>query len=474
MGARQTAGVTAVRSPALALDGFRGYFHSQRAGLDGRLAARLVEFLDGTKESLDCAIYDLRHPDILAALARLAARNVHVRIAFDAGGERAGGMSADPRPSGTQQALADAGLLSHATPVHERGRHLMHLKFAIRDGRAVWVGSANFTRGGLELQDNTCLEIAAADLTAAFSATFEDLVRPSHRHALAAAGAVGAPIVHVGGAALRPLFAPAAGEGIEEAIVAALRGARRIRVLAFLLSDPGILDALAPLAADPSFDIRGVYDPHGMQDVLRYSRQDSASFWFLDDPRFVAAPSHAFAPGREQDFMHNKTLIIDDHLVFTGSYNFSENAEANDEVVLAIESAAVAAAYTEYFDALFSAYSVSGAARATHRTAASARKAGAPGAAAHLPVQRPAPSHRSVATATAAATSSAARASSTVSASSASRAGTAGSHKAQGRRRGARRRARVRDVMLVVVALLAVAVVIALVAVLIGAGILHP
>jgi len=468
---------TAVRSPSLALDGLHSYFHSQRAGLDGHLAARLVAFLDGTKDSLDCAIYDLRHPDILAALARLVTRNVRVRIAFDAGGEHAGGMSADPKPSGTQQALADAGLLSHATPVHERGRHLMHLKFAIRDGQAVWVGSANFTRGGLELQDNTCLEIASADLTAAFSATFEGLLGPSHRHALVKAGAAGVPVVHVGAATLQPLFAPAAGEGIEDAIVAALRSARRIRVMAFLLSDPGILDALEPVAADPSFDIRGVYDPHGMQDVLRYSRQDGAHFWFLDDPRFVAAPSHAFSPGREQDFMHNKTLIVDDRLVFTGSYNFSENAEANDEVVLAIESGAVAAAYTDYFDALFSAYSVSGAAR-TQSTAAHASKASAHDAAAHPPARQlqPAPSHRSVTTATTSTstTSSTARASSTIAATSLSRGETVGSRGAERRSTGAGRRARMRDALLVAVALLTVAVLITLIAVLIGAGILHP
>jgi phosphatidylserine/phosphatidylglycerophosphate/cardiolipin synthase-like enzyme len=464
---------TAVRSPSLALDGLHGYFHSQRAGLDGRLAARLVDFLDGTKDSLDCAIYDLRHPDILAALARLVARNVRVRIAFDAGGEHAGGMSADPKPSGTQQALADSGLLSHATPVQEHGRHLMHLKLAIRDGQAVWVGSANFTRGGLELQDNTCLEIASADLTAAFNATFEGLLGPSHRHALVKAGAAGVPVVPVGGATIQPLFAPAAGEGIEDAIVAALRSARRIRVMAFLLSDPGILDALEPVAADPRFDIRGVYDPHGMQDVLRYSRQDGAHFWFLDDPRFVAAPSHAFSPGREQDFMHNKTLIVDDRLVFTGSYNFSENAEANDEVVLAIESGAVAAAYTDYFDALFSTYSVSGAARATHGTVARVSKAGALGAAAHPPIQQPAPSHRSVTTAT---PSSTARASSTIAATLLSREETVGSRRAAKRSggAGAGRRARMRDALLVVVALLTVAVMITLIAVLIGTGILHP
>ncbi|HEX8995990.1 MAG TPA: phospholipase D-like domain-containing protein [Ktedonobacterales bacterium] len=370
--------VTDYSSPDL-----HAYFHSKRAGLDGQLVARVVAFIQATQATLDCAIYDLRHPEVVAALAQVAARpHVRVRIAFDGSGERNGGLTADPKPSGTHQAIDQAGLSGHATAIHEHGRHLMHDKFLVRDGQAVWVGSANMTVGGLELQDNNCLEIQSPALAATYTATFEELISPAHehnehggaRHADAHASAMPAPIP-VDRALLTPYFAPAAGEGIEDTLVAALKHARRIRIFAFLLSDPGILAAIAPHAADHSFDIRGVYDPHGMQDVLRYSRpgghaehagrtgksahasQADGHFWFLYDPRFVAAPSHGFAVGREQDFMHNKVIVIDDHLVFTGSYNFSENAEDNDETMLAIESPALAAAYTAYFDALTSAYS---------------------------------------------------------------------------------------------------------------------
>jgi hypothetical protein len=151
-----------------------------------------------------------------------------------------------------------------------------------------------------------------------------------------------------------------AGEAIEEqlagALTEAILGRRRIRLLAFLLSDSGLLQALAPLAHQPDFDIRGVYDPNGMQDVLRYTKLDRSLFWFLRDPRFSAAPSHAFSGKREQDFMHNKTLIVGDDVIYTGSYNFSENAEANDEVSLKIVSAPLATAYAEYCDTLFAAY----------------------------------------------------------------------------------------------------------------------
>jgi phosphatidylserine/phosphatidylglycerophosphate/cardiolipin synthase-like enzyme len=54
--------------------------------------------------------------------------------------------------------------------------------------------------------------------------------------------------------------------------------------------------------------------------------------------------------------MHNKVIVIDDHLVFTGSYNFSENAEENDETVLVVDSGAIASAYTNYIATLIATY----------------------------------------------------------------------------------------------------------------------
>ncbi len=114
----------------------------------------------------------------------------------------------------------------------------------------------------------------------------------------------------------------------------------------FIMSDPDILSALTRFKAGDK-DIGGVYDPNGMKDVLRFTKQPQSNFWFLNDSRFVAAPSRPFSASRENDFMHNKTMIIDSKTVITGSYNFSENAEANDENLLVIEARDVAAAYMQ-------------------------------------------------------------------------------------------------------------------------------
>jgi hypothetical protein len=71
---------------------------------------------------------------------------------------------------------------------------------------------------------------------------------------------------------------------------------------------------------------------------------------------------HVVRRGRRTvDALPGIGLIIDNKTVVAGSYNFSENAEANDENMLMIVSPQVATAYTNYFDALFRQYEQHGA-----------------------------------------------------------------------------------------------------------------
>jgi phosphatidylserine/phosphatidylglycerophosphate/cardiolipin synthase-like enzyme len=322
------------------------------------LTRRLLEFITETQRTLDCSIYDLRHPRVIEALQALTRSGKRLRIAYDASKERTGGLTGDPKPSGTEEALDAAGLLPYATAVHNSG-HLMHDKFLIRDGDTLWTGSANFTVGGMEKQDNNCLALRDQGIIAQYAAIFNDLISGHHNHSRHQSSLEAAHLQAVqAGArpgAVTAFFAPSEGERIEQTLDQALTSARRVRLLAFLISDPGILGALARFA-DPAADIQGVLDPHGMQDVLRYRHPDDPAYWFMRDHRFVFAPSHAFNPHTEQDFMHNKVLIIDDGIVVTGSFNFSENAELNDENMLILRSRQIAAAYTSYFDRLYAAY----------------------------------------------------------------------------------------------------------------------
>src|SRR5712692_10863117 len=154
------------------------YFLSQRAHIDDQVVDHLVRFIGGAKKSLDCAIYDFKHPLILGAMKQ-ASSKVRLRIAYDAGNKKktiTGGGSVDPKFPGTAQCLADYGLTKFSTPVDVVGNHLMHSKFIVRDGKSVWTGSGNFTHGGLELQDNNFFVISSAAAATNYAATFEELL----------------------------------------------------------------------------------------------------------------------------------------------------------------------------------------------------------------------------------------------------------------------------------------------------------
>jgi len=231
----------------------------------------------------------------------------------------------------------------------------------VRDGASVWSGSGNFTNGGLLLQDNHFFTMDLPAIAAAYSKTFGDLGSPGHSVSHTP-GVTSSPLkVKIGNISVTVFFSTQLGatEGIETEVQSRLKGAKKIRVIAMLISDPGILASLLGLKKK---DIKGVLDPHEMKNVMKNKTADP-NFWFANgDPRFVAANSHAFnGTGDKNDFMHNKVMIIDDKVVITGSYNFSENAEANDENLLIFESAALAGAYNQYFNALFAQYQKTGA-----------------------------------------------------------------------------------------------------------------
>jgi phosphatidylserine/phosphatidylglycerophosphate/cardiolipin synthase-like enzyme len=324
------------------------YFNSKRADIDGQLTQRLVAFIEDTQTSLDVAIYDLTSPAVLKALAAVGNAGKRLRIAFDASGERPTNTTVDPKPGKTHAAIKRYGLAKYATPVYLTGRHLMHDKFAIRDGNAVWTGSANFTEGGLTLQDNTCLRALSVAMAKVYQPVFEALV--SQPTTLAAP--TPAKPITVGGAQISVYFAPAAGEGIDQLCTTLLHGAKTVRLMAFVITDPDILQALARFSAAGA-DIRGIVDPAAITTARKIKSLTPPMLWWLKDPRIRIARSHPFTATGDNDFQHNKLLVLDDRYVVGGSYNLSENAEANDENLLLIDSPAVTAAYGAYFDAVY-------------------------------------------------------------------------------------------------------------------------
>src|SRR5919201_1584864 len=275
---------------------------SARAGINAQLEKRLCDFIAGTQSTLDGAIYDLRSEAVLNALEAAGKAGKKVRLTVDGGQQRTGTQGADPKPSGMQALLKSHHLLRNEHIIPEAGKHLMHHKFLVRDGTALWTGSANFTVGGLQLQYNNCLIVDSPALCQRYQAVFDVLWKRGNKPVPSPTN----PLT-VDGVRLWPMFEPGKDvEHIEDLLVPYLNHSNSVRVLAFELTDPGILAALQRFQPSQA-DIRGVLDGFAYSSTLAKTvAKQPQLFWFLEDERFVRAPSHPFTLGKEQDFMHNK------------------------------------------------------------------------------------------------------------------------------------------------------------------------
>ena len=173
------------------------------------MAARVVSWLAGARESLDLALYDVRLPgapgDAVADAIRAAhARGVRVRIAFNQDERPPDDGPRPPPPRTEPHVLETLGVPVKPIP---GWRDLMHHKYVVRDGARSGRGSMNWTldswtrqenaiaharfaagRGGLRAQLRAALGARAVERQPATSTSRPVRRRPARRGSAPAAG----------------------------------------------------------------------------------------------------------------------------------------------------------------------------------------------------------------------------------------------------------------------------------------------
>ena len=317
------------------------------------MAQRVAAFIGAAQHSLDLALYDVRLPgeagDVVAdALRDAAARGVAVRIAYNADHDE----RVFPPPPGTKPELIEA--LPFPTCGIPGIPDLMHHKYVVHDGHAVWTGSANWTRDSWTLQENFIVRVDSPDVAGAFSANFDelwtsrDVDRTGHHDP---------SMISVTGRDVRAWFTPGRGEELSHRIARAIGRAReRIRIASPVITAGPVLGTLAEVAAEARVDLRGVVDRTQMDGVVYQWRTNGRSAWkipilasVLEHADFRGKPSVPWTPESIHDFMHAKVTVADD-VVFAGSFNLSRSGEMNAENVLEIRDPELAERMAAFVD----------------------------------------------------------------------------------------------------------------------------
>jgi len=294
---------------------------SYRGGIDEALAAAI----GWARLSVDMAIYDLNLWSMRDALIAAHRRGVSVRLVTES----------DNMDEQEVQELKEAGI----EVVGDRKEGLMHDKFAIIDRIEVWTGSMNFTTGGAYLDNNSLIRLQSTQLAEDYTHEFEQMFVDDHFGMLKTADTPN-PVVTINGTPIEIYFSPE--DGTLEHILAAVSNAQEsIYFMAYSFTTDELAQALIERASS-GVSVAGVFDKD------QYHTNSGSEFDTLSnagiDVRLDGNPR----------LMHHKVFIIDHQTVITGSYNFSRNAEENnDENTLIIHNQDIAAEYMAEFQRIY-------------------------------------------------------------------------------------------------------------------------
>jgi len=292
----------------------------------GGLDTQLVAFINSAQKTIDIAIYDFDLENVANALAEAAGRGVRVRMVTDS----------DTLTNENSKVQKAFDILKQAKiPIVDDQRGpIMHNKFVIVDGRAVWTGSWNFTDGDTYRLNNNAIKIFSDQLAQNYTAEFEKMfVQRSFGPSKPAGGTEA--LVTLQGVPIENYFAPE--DGVADKITARLAQAKQsIHFLAFSFTSDPIGSAMLA-RAKAGVSVAGVFETTGSETQFsEYGKMRKAKLDVLQDGNPYV--------------MHHKVIIIDGRTVIFGSFNFSNNADKdNDENLLIIDDPVLAQSFEAEF-----------------------------------------------------------------------------------------------------------------------------
>lgn len=294
----------------------------------GGLDARLVTLMDSAQKTLDVADYDFDLQDVAQAMARAKKRGVQVRMVTDT--DTLTNKKNEPVQAAFK-VLKAAGI----PIVDDQREAIMHDKYTIVDGEWVETGGWNYTEGDTYHLNNWMGIFHSKQLAANYSADFDQMF--AHKFGAEDKKKVPHRQLTIDGDSVQNCFSPQG--NCRDLIISAINqdAKHSINFMAFSFTDDGIGKAMrdkakAGVAVQGVFETTGSHTPYS-----EYGKMKKAGLAvYTDGNPWV---------------MHHKVIIIDDRWVIAGSFNFSQNADKdNDENLLIVDDPTMAKQFTAEFD----------------------------------------------------------------------------------------------------------------------------
>lgn len=295
---------------------------SSATTLTGGPETALISAINAATISVDVAIYELSLTNLTQSLIDANNRGLRVRVLTDT----------DNIDWEQVKRLINAGI---AVKGDQRSA-LMHNKFTVIDNQQVWTGSMNYTYNGAYHHDENLLQLNSVAAALNYTEEFSQLWVGIHRKTNTADS-----VFNESGTSIQVYFSP--DDNFRSAhLLPLLESAQQsVHFMAYSFTSSDITNTLGNLKNN-GIEIKGVLD-------TSQSGQSSAQY---DD---LKAKGIDVLLDKNPYKLHHKVMIIDNRYVVTGSYNFSQNADNNnDENSLIIDNTSLATSYEAEFSRVYS------------------------------------------------------------------------------------------------------------------------
>ncbi len=295
--------------------------------LAGSIEAKLIQNINQAQRSIHIAAFEFNLTPVAEALIAAHTRGVEVEWVTD----DEHGLGADSEAGHGQFAL----LKKAGIEVKDDGRSaLMHNKFWIFDDQMVWTGATNITVNGIFANNNNVIVIYSPAVAQIYEREFDEMW--GGQFGPTSPSTVDQQTATVNGVSVQVLFAP------EDQVISRLApliesAQKSIRFMTFSFTHDDLGQAVLA-RAQAGVDVRGIFETRGSET----KESEMRALYCANTPVRQDTNPTAF---------HHKVFVVDDALVITGSFNFSANADtSNDENVIIITEAGLAAAYLKEFE----------------------------------------------------------------------------------------------------------------------------
>lgn len=314
------------------------FFSPRASDAPDGIYRNLVRFLGTAKRTIHASAHEVDMVAIAELLAAKAASGVEVEIVVES------------RWWSIAKNTAARQVLEHSRVKiipDNRDTGLMHNKFFVVDGERVWTGSANITETCLLYNANNSIWIESRQVAENFTGEFQE--QKAGRFGRARLGRFGSPhpVAKVAGIEVETYFSPE--DGPLSAVVRVIDAARKsVDVACFVFSSQEVADALIA-AKKRGVVVRVLLDNS-------FEPPSSTAHWRFIPARDFPKAGIAMRFDRELAKMHQKTVVVDDEILVTGSMNLSRaGAEQNDENIVIVHSADIATRCNHEFETLWAA-----------------------------------------------------------------------------------------------------------------------